>query len=59
MLHADQILCFSSDFPHWDFDDPARALPSRLPQEMKQRIFYDNAAEIYGLPARGQEEGSR
>lgn len=52
MLKADRTLCFSTDFPHWDFDDPRRAFPSRLPAETKQRILYDNAAELYGLPAR-------
>lgn len=52
MIHAERTLCFSTDFPHWDFDDPLRAFPSRLPAEMKQRILYDNAAELFGLPAR-------
>lgn len=51
MLKAEQTLCFSTDFPHWDFDDPKRAFPSRLPAAMKQRILYDNAAELFGLPA--------
>jgi Predicted metal-dependent hydrolase of the TIM-barrel fold len=52
MIRADRILCFSTDFPHWDFDDPNRAFPSGFPQAMKDRILYDNAAELYGLPAR-------
>jgi predicted TIM-barrel fold metal-dependent hydrolase len=39
---------FSSDYPHWDFDNPHKALPP-LEQEMKQRIYYDTAAELYGI----------
>lgn len=52
MLRAEKTICFSTDFPHWDFDDPARAFPSRMPAELKDRILYDNAAEFYSLPAR-------
>lgn len=50
MMHAEQTLCFSSDFPHWDFDDPRRVFPTRLDQHIRERIFYRNAAELYGLP---------
>jgi uncharacterized protein len=56
MLKAERTVCFSTDFPHWDFDDPRRAFPSRLPQSLKDRILYDNAAELYGLPARKPAE---
>lgn len=52
MMQAERTLCFSTDFPHWDFDDPQRAFPSRMPREMKERILYDNAAELFGLPVR-------
>ncbi|CAM2936843.1 amidohydrolase family protein [Rariglobus hedericola] len=57
MVKAEKTLCFSTDFPHWDFDDPQRAFPSALPPLMKQRILYDNAAELYGLPVRVNAEG--
>jgi predicted TIM-barrel fold metal-dependent hydrolase len=56
MLQAERTVCFSTDFPHWDFDDPRRAFPSRLAREVKDRILYDNAAETYGLPARATAE---
>ncbi|MDR3710744.1 MAG: amidohydrolase family protein [Capsulimonadaceae bacterium] len=55
MLHAETILCYSSDYPHWDFDDPRKALPSRMPSDLAQRIFYDNAADLYGLPPANRE----
>ncbi len=50
MIHAEKTLCFASDFPHWDFDDPRRVFPPRMEQNLKARIFYSNAAELYGLP---------
>lgn len=48
MLHADETLLFSSDYPHWDNDDP-RYILRGLPQETQRRIFYENAKEAYGL----------
>ena len=51
MMHAEKTLCFASDFPHWDFDDPRRIFPTRMDNALKERIFYSNAAELYGLPS--------
>ncbi len=51
MLKADRTLCFATDFPHWDFDDPNRAFPKTMGEHLKRRIFYENAAELYGLPS--------
>jgi predicted TIM-barrel fold metal-dependent hydrolase len=47
-MHADRTMLFSTDYPHWDTDTPETAY-RRLPEPMKQRIFYGNAAELYGL----------
>jgi predicted TIM-barrel fold metal-dependent hydrolase len=47
MIHAERTLLFSSDYPHWDFDDPLTAL-NTLPPEMRRRIVADNAIETYG-----------
>lgn len=44
-----EMLCFASDYPHWDFDDPYRAFPTIMPKEWKQRILYDNARDFYQL----------
>jgi predicted TIM-barrel fold metal-dependent hydrolase len=49
MMDAENILMFASDYPHWDFDSPTRAFP-KLPEQMKQRIFYENAKQLYKLP---------
>lgn len=42
---------FSSDYPHWDFDDPRFSLPPHLSPELKRAILYENAKSLYG--ARG------
>jgi predicted TIM-barrel fold metal-dependent hydrolase len=47
IISADRTLLFSTDYPHWDFDDPDRALRS-LPPYVRARIFAKNALEIYG-----------
>lgn len=49
MMHAEDVLMFSSDYPHWDTDSPDHALPN-LPDEMERAIFHENARELYGLP---------
>jgi len=48
MMGAKDILMFSSDYPHWDFDSPTRAFP-KLDEETKRRIFFENAKELYNL----------
>ena len=48
MLDAGRTLLFSSDYPHWDFDDPFAAFKD-VPDALKRRIFYENAAELYRL----------
>ncbi|NJK91555.1 MAG: amidohydrolase [Blastochloris sp.] len=48
MIHAERTVMFSSDYPHWDNDSPRHGLP-RLGEDLAQRIFYGNAAELYGF----------
>jgi uncharacterized protein len=48
-IDGERTLLFASDYPHWDFDDP-EAL--RVPPAWQDRIFAENARELYGLPAR-------
>lgn len=45
---SDKIM-FSSDYPHWDFDDPG-ALPTGLPDRERRRILGENASALYGIP---------
>ncbi len=49
MMHAEETVMFSSDFPHWDNDSPAFGLPP-MDDELRRAIMYENAQELYGLP---------
>jgi uncharacterized protein len=44
----DRIM-FSSDYPHWDFDDPFYALPAGLDENTRLSILSENARRLYGL----------
>ncbi len=48
MLHAEETLVYSSDWPHWDWDDPATTFP-KLPEHLHKRVFAENAREMFGL----------
>ena len=43
-------LMFSSDYPHWDFDDPRHAFKIALSEEERAKLFGGNAKAVYGLP---------
>jgi predicted TIM-barrel fold metal-dependent hydrolase len=47
-----EMLLFATDYPHWDFDNPAY-LP--LPDEWAEDVLDSNARTWYGLPARAAE----
>jgi uncharacterized protein len=42
----DRIL-FATDYPHWDYDDPAHALPLKMTEAQRRGIFQDNAKRVY------------
>jgi predicted TIM-barrel fold metal-dependent hydrolase len=46
-LGSDQLLMFSTDYPHWHFDSPDEAVPAGLPAALRQKIMYDNARAFY------------
>jgi uncharacterized protein len=43
-------LMFATDYPHWDFDSPAQALPRGLTKELRAKLLHENACDLYGLP---------
>jgi predicted TIM-barrel fold metal-dependent hydrolase len=47
----DRIM-FASDYPHWDFDDPDRALPAMLDPALKAAIRHRNADAVYDFGRR-------
>lgn len=50
-LGIDGQIMFSSDYPHWDFDAPDRALPRVLAPGLRERIMGTNAQRCYRLGA--------
>lgn len=44
----DRIL-FATDYPHWDFDDPAHALPMQMTDTQRRALFLENAKAVYGI----------
>ena len=49
---TDRIL-FATDYPHWDFDAPDRALPTSLSAAARNAILHGNAHKLYRLTAAG------
>jgi uncharacterized protein len=47
MVYASETLVFSSDYPHWDFDDPQRAL-SGIEPGLRRQICVDNGRALFG-----------
>ena len=47
-LHADEILVFASDYPHWDWDEPSTFMAGFDP-DFRRRVMYETARDLYGL----------
>ncbi len=47
-MDGSRTLMFSTDYPHWDFDNPAMILGG-YPEDLRRRIFSANAIETFGL----------
>src|SRR5712664_1936622 len=48
-MDGGRILLFSSDYPHWTFDDP-KWVVKHLPKALRDRIMFENGIELYHLP---------
>jgi uncharacterized protein len=46
-IGSEDMLLFSTDYPHWHFDDHEDALPVGLPKELERRILVENAQDLY------------
>lgn len=45
-LGSDELLLFSSDYPHWQFDDD-NFLPAGIPDDLARKIMVDNPLATY------------
>lgn len=52
-IGAQDMLMFASDYPHWDFDDPAFL---RIPAAWREQVMDNNARSLYNLPARVSQQ---
>jgi predicted TIM-barrel fold metal-dependent hydrolase len=50
-MDCDELLMFSTDYPHWHFDSPEAALPGHLPGQLRHKILSENARAFYRLGA--------
>lgn len=46
---AEDHLLFASDYAHWDWDSPGTAIPHGIPEPVRRKLFFDNAARLYRL----------
>lgn len=49
-LESDDMLLFSTDYPHWHFDSNEEAWPIHLPDALTAKIMAENARAFYRLP---------
>jgi predicted TIM-barrel fold metal-dependent hydrolase len=47
-MAGERTLMFATDYPHWDWDDPAQAFVG-FPDDMRRRIFAENAIETFNF----------
>ncbi len=48
-IGSEEMLLFSSDYPHWHFDTREEALPVELPPDLERKILAGNAQAVYHL----------
>jgi len=51
-LGGEAMLLFSTDYPHWQFDEPADAWPQALEAASLDRVLRETAIATYGLDRR-------
>jgi predicted TIM-barrel fold metal-dependent hydrolase len=54
-LDMNDRIMFSTDYPHWDFDDPTRVIPASLVGEkLRRKILVENAQRLFHFEGPGQ-----
>ncbi len=48
MMDGENTIIFSTDYPHWDFDDPLFAMKD-IPQNWRSNILFNNAAGFLNI----------
>ena len=48
-MGTEELIMFSTDYPHWHFDSDEQALSSDLPSGLLRKIRTENARAFYGL----------
>jgi predicted TIM-barrel fold metal-dependent hydrolase len=51
-LDMDDRIMFATDYPHWDFDAPDRAIPSIVAPDVRRKIMRENALGLYRFEGR-------
>lgn len=46
----EDMLCFATDYPHWDADDPLY-IARKLPSAWQEKVFWSNAERMFRWPA--------
>ena len=57
-LRSDELILFSTDYPHWQFDGDD-ALPEGLSEAILRRILVDNALSTYPRLRAAVDAGQR
>jgi predicted TIM-barrel fold metal-dependent hydrolase len=47
---GEDMLMFSTDYPHWDFDNPTRAFQTGMSNALRTKIYNGNARKLWNLP---------
>jgi uncharacterized protein len=50
-LDMNDRIVFATDYPHWDFDAPDRALPRTVRGRLRDGIMRGNAASLFRFDA--------
>jgi predicted TIM-barrel fold metal-dependent hydrolase len=48
-LGSEELIMFSTDWPHQQFDRPEEILPPELPEALRRKIASENARAFYKL----------